>query len=99
RARPESGDVFRIHDLIIDVPRMRVARGDEAIELTPTEFQIVAMMARHAGRIFTRAQLLDTVEAEAFDRAIDSHIKNIRRKLGVHYIESVYGIGYKFADA
>jgi len=99
RARADRGDVFRVDDLIIDVPRMRVARGDQPIELTPAEFQIVATMARHAGRVFTRTQLLETIAAESFDRAIDSHIKNIRKKLGARYVESVYGIGYKFVDA
>jgi two-component system alkaline phosphatase synthesis response regulator PhoP len=99
RARPDRGDVFRVDDLIIDVPRMRVARGDQPIELTPAEFQIVAAMARRAGRVFTRTQLLETIAAESFDRAIDSHIKNIRKKLGARYVESVYGIGYKFVDS
>ena len=98
RLRPESGDVFRIDDLIIDVPRMRVARGERAIDLTPAEFQIVATMARHAGRVFTRSQLLETIATESFDRAIDSHVKNIRKKLGARYVQSVYGIGYKFVD-
>jgi two-component system, OmpR family, alkaline phosphatase synthesis response regulator PhoP len=99
RTRPERGDTFRVHDLIIDVPRMRVTRGGGPIDLTPTEFQIVAALARHAGRVFTRSQLLDAVSAESFDRAIDSHVKNIRKKLGARYIESVYGVGYKFRDA
>jgi len=100
--RSAGAEVFRVGDLAIDVPRMQVTRGEVPIELTPTEFQIVAMLARHAGRVFTRTQLLDAVRgssAEAFDRAIDSHVKNIRRKLGAQYVQSVYGIGYKFIDA
>jgi len=100
--RSDDADVFRVADLVINVPRMQITRGDDSIELTPTEFQIVAMLARHAGRVFTRAQLLDAVRgssAEAFDRAIDSHVKNIRRKLGAQYVESVYGIGYRFIEA
>ena len=99
RGRPGGGDIFRVDDLIIDVPRMRITRGEQPTELTPAEFQIVAMLARHAGRVFTRSQLLDVIAAESFDRAIDSHIKNIRKKLGAHYVKSVYGIGYKFIDA
>ena len=98
RARPNSGETFRVDDLVIDVPRMRITRGEDPIELTPTEFQIVATMARHAGRVFTRSQLLDVISAESFDRAVDSHIKNIRKKLGARYVQSVYGIGYKFID-
>ncbi len=105
-ARVEEDD--RLHGLEIGAddyitkpfsPR-RVSRGDKTIDLTPKEFQLVATLARHAGRVFTRAQLLDAVRgsaSEAFDRAVDSHIKNIRRKLGTGYIESVYGIGYRFA--
>jgi len=96
RARPAS-DSFRAADLLIDVPRMRVTRDDQPIDLTPREFQLLATMAGHPGRVFTRSQLLD--DAETFDRAIDSHIKNLRRKLGEHeYIETIYGIGYRFRD-
>ena len=82
--RSAGAEVFRVGDLAIDVSRMQVTRGEVPIELTPTEFQIVATLARHAGRVFTRTQLLDAVRgssAEAFDRAVDSHVKNIRRKL------------------
>jgi two-component system response regulator BaeR len=99
-----DADSFRAADLVIDTSRMRVMRGDTIIELTTTEFQLLATLARHAGRVFTRAQLLDAARgssAESFDRAIDSHIKNIRRKLGNGARESiatVYGIGYRFVD-
>ncbi|HEX7829474.1 MAG TPA: response regulator transcription factor [Thermoanaerobaculia bacterium] len=91
---------FRVADLAIDTARMRVTRGDDVLDLTTTEFQLLALIARHAGRVFTRAQLLDAVrgsDADAFDRAIDSHIKNLRRKLGGDYIDTVYGVGYRFA--
>ena len=78
-----------------------------AIDLTPTEFQLLAALARQPGRVFTRAQLLDAVrgsEVDAFERAIDAHIKNIRRKLESdsripRYLLTVYGIGYKFAES
>jgi DNA-binding response OmpR family regulator len=101
RRSERGGEVFHAADLAFDVPRMTVMRGEAALDFTPTEFGILAMLARHAGRVFTRAQLLDAVRgsaAEAFDRAIDSHIKNIRRKLERDYVGSVYGIGYKFID-
>jgi len=99
-------DVFRRADLIIDASKMTVTRNGSAIELTPTEFQLVAALARRPGRVFTRAQLLDAVrgtEVESFERAIDAHIKNIRRKLEIdsrspRYLLTVYGIGYKFAE-
>ncbi len=90
----DDAETFRAADLEIDVARMRVTRGGTQIDLTPTEFQMLATLARHPGRVFTRAQLMP--QSEAFDRAVDSHIKNIRRKLGVDSIDTVYGIGYRF---
>ena len=108
RARSASppGDDVRVADLTLDVPRLKVTRGGGAIDLTPTEFQLLATLARHPGRIFTRAQLLDAVrgtEVESFERAIDTHVKNIRRKLEPdprrpRYIETVYGVGYRMAE-
>jgi two-component system, OmpR family, alkaline phosphatase synthesis response regulator PhoP len=100
-------DVIRAADLTLDVPRMRASFPDREIEeLTPTEFVILAAMARSPGRIFTRAQLLDAahgVAFESYERAIDAHIKNIRRKIEPNppeprYILTVYGVGYKFSD-
>ena len=104
--RYEDGDLLRVSDLVIDAARMSVRRGDEPIDLTPTELQILATLARHPGRVFTRSQLLDAArgtDAEAYDRAIDSHVKNIRRKLerdphAPRYLETVYGIGYKLVE-
>ena len=101
-----GGDVLRRADLTIDLARMQVTRGDTAIDLTPTEVQLLAALARQPGRIFTRAQLLDAVrgsDVESFERAIDTHIKNIRRKLELdsrspQYVLTVYGMGYKFAE-
>ena len=101
------GDVFTVSDLTFDVPRLRLARRSQTIDLTGTEFQLLSTLARQPGRVFTRAQLLDAVhglEVDAFERAIDTHIKNIRRKLEPDtrnpiYVLTVYGIGYKFADA
>jgi two-component system alkaline phosphatase synthesis response regulator PhoP len=104
--RHVDGDLLRVSDLTIDVARMSVRRGDEPVDLTPTEFQVLATLARHPGRVFTRAQLLDAArgtETEAYERAIDSHVKNIRRKLerdphAPQYLETVYGIGYKLVE-
>ena len=101
-----GGDVLRRADLTIDLARMHVTRGETAIDLTPTEIQLLAALARQPGRIFTRAQLLDAVrgsDVESFERAIDTHIKNIRRKLepdsrSPQYVLTVYGMGYKFAE-
>ena len=106
-ASSASSEMIRVADLTLDVPRMRVtAEGHEVEELTPTEFELLATLARQPGRIFTRAQLLDAIHGvafESYERAIDAHVKNIRRKIEVtagepKYILTVYGVGYKFAD-
>ena len=85
---------------------MRTELAGRSIDLTPTEFALLAALARQPGRIFTRSQLLDAVHGvafESYERAIDTHIKNIRRKLEpdprrpVHVL-TVYGVGYRFAD-
>ncbi len=100
-------EVLHAAGLTLDLPRMRVsAEGCEIEELTPTEFALLAEMARQPGRVFTRAQLLDAVHGvafESYERAIDAHIKNIRRKIEPNppeprYILTVYGVGYKFTD-
>jgi DNA-binding response OmpR family regulator len=101
-----AGDVIRAADLSLDVPRLRVLQGDRRVDLTATEFALLATLARQPGRVFTRAQLLDAVRGvafESYERAIDTHIKNLRRKLEPNpreprYILTVYGLGYRFAD-
>jgi DNA-binding response OmpR family regulator len=97
---------LRAGDLLLDVPRMRVERGGTPIVLTATEFQLLAVLARQPGRVFTRSQLLDAIHGVAFDayeRAIDAHVKNIRRKLepdprAPRHLLTVYGVGYRLAD-
>jgi DNA-binding response OmpR family regulator len=100
-------EMIRVLDLTLDVPRLRVtASGRDLEELTPTEFELLATLARQPGRVFTRAQLLDAIHGvafESYERAIDAHIKNIRHKIEIQtgepkYILTVYGVGYKFAD-
>ena len=101
-----QAEVVEAGDLSLDVPRMRVTRGGEPIELTATEFALLATMARQPGRVFTRSQLLDAIHGvafESYERAIDAHIKNIRRKLEPDprtptHLLTVYGVGYRLAD-
>ncbi len=101
-----GADVIRAADITLDVPRMQASVGERPVELTPTEFQLLATLARQPGRIFTRAQLLDAIRGvafESYERAIDAHVKNIRHKIEPNpreprYILMVYGVGYKFAD-
>jgi DNA-binding response OmpR family regulator len=102
----EQRDTLSIGDLGIDVPRMHVSVNGTAKDLTATEFQLLTAMARQPGRVFTRSQLLDAIHGEAFDayeRAIDAHIKNIRRKIEPdprqpRYIETVFGVGYRLRE-
>jgi two-component system alkaline phosphatase synthesis response regulator PhoP len=97
---------IRAGDLTLDVAKMEARLGERTLALTPTEFQLLAHLARQPGRVFTRGQLLEAVRGiaiESYERAIDSHIKNIRRKVepDAHhprYILTVPSIGYKFAD-
>jgi two-component system, OmpR family, alkaline phosphatase synthesis response regulator PhoP len=101
-AAASPSDVIRVgSDVELDVPRMEARFGGRRVDLTRSEFQIVAAMARQPGRVFTRSQLLDAVRGvafESYERAIDAHIKNIRRKIGASYIETVFGVGYRFAE-
>jgi len=103
---PEATERIRAGDLTLDLPRMRADLAGRSIDLTPTEFALLAAMARQPGRIFTRSQLLDAVHGvafESYERAIDTHIKNLRRKLEPDprrpaLVLTVYGVGYRFAD-
>ena len=105
RPRSET-EVIRVGDVTLDIPRMRTTVADRVVDLTPTEFQLVATMAREPGRVFTRSQLLDAVHGvafESYERAIDAHVKNIRHKLerdpaSPRYLLTVYGVGYRFAE-
>jgi DNA-binding response OmpR family regulator len=102
----ETGQTLAVGDLVLDIPRMRTEVGGSAVELTSTEFSILATMARQPGRVFTRSQLLDAVRGvafESYERAIDTHIKNIRRKIEPEpreprYLLTVYGVGYRLAE-
>ena len=106
RAGSGEAETLRAGDLELDLARMRVTRAGDPVELTATEFQLLAHMARQPGRVFTRSQLLDAIHGvafESYERAIDAHIKNIRRKLepdpqSPHHIVTVYGVGYRLAE-
>ncbi len=101
-----SSEMIRAGEVSLDLPRMRVEVEGRLVELTPTEFELLATLARRPGRIFTRSQLLDAVRGvtiESYERTIDSHIKNLRRKIepdprSPRFILTVYGVGYRFAD-
>ncbi len=102
-----GGEIVRAGAVEIDIPKRRVTVGDDPVELTGSEFDLLLVLARHPGRIYTRAQLLDAVHGvsfESYERSIDAHIKNLRRKIEPDpkrptLLVTVYGVGYKFADA
>ncbi|HET7929372.1 MAG TPA: response regulator transcription factor [Actinomycetota bacterium] len=107
RTAARGDEVVRAGDVEIDTAKMRVSVAGTHVDLTPTEFQLLATLAREPGRVFTRSQLLDAVHGvaiESYERAIDAHVKNIRRKIepnpgSPRYVVTVHGVGYRFADA
>ena len=98
-----AGEALRIGALIIDPGRRSVSVDGVVADLTRTEFDILAAMAAHPGRVYTRLQLLEIATGDTFEgyeRTIDAHVKNIRRKLGEdprrpRYVHTVFGVGYK----
>jgi len=103
-SRERSGTTsLHVGDLTLDRDRREVRLGAETVELTRSEFDILGTMAAHPGRVYTRLQLLEAASGDAFDgyeRTIDAHIKNIRKKLGEdprdpRYVRTVFGVGYK----
>ena len=105
--RDGAGADHAVGELTLDVPRLLATVGGERVSLTATEFELLATMARQPGRVFTRSQLLDAIHGQAlesYERAIDAHVKNIRRKVEPdprhpQFVLTVYGVGYRVADA
>jgi len=93
-------------EITIDLERRSVTVSDRAVELTPTEFDLLVVLARHPGRVFSRLELLDRVQGYAFEgyeRTVDAHVKNLRQKIEPdpkqpRYVLTVYRVGYKFAE-
>jgi len=91
---------------VLDLVRRRVTVAGRAVTLTPTEFELLATLAREPGRVWTRSQLLDAVHGfslETYERAIDGHIRNLRRKLepdetAARYVRTVHGVGYALVE-
>lgn len=103
-AAPNVAKVLRLVDLVIDLEGHTVQRKGQPIDLTPTEFSLLTILAGAPGRAFSRLQLLEASQGaayEGYERTIDAHIKNLRAKLepdpkNPRYIETVFGIGYRF---
>ncbi len=105
-AAPSQPQVIRAADLVIDLTRHSVLRAGEPLELTPTEFNLLGALAREPGRAFTRLQLLQAAQGDAYEgyeRTVDAHIKNLRAKLErdprhPEYVLTVFGVGYRFRE-
>jgi DNA-binding response OmpR family regulator len=101
----KTPEVLRAGDLAVDLNSHQVYLGDEVIHLTPNEFKLLSVLAKRPGQTFTREQLVDEMHGgsmQGFDRSIDSHVKNLRRKLESGageppLIETVYGVGYRLS--
>jgi two-component system alkaline phosphatase synthesis response regulator PhoP len=106
RANGQMGPttILRAGDVELDTASLTAVVAGEPVDLTSTEFQLLVTLVRQPGRIFSREQLLEAVHGvafESYDRSVDSHIKNIRRKIEPdprkpRYIQTVYGVGYRF---
>ena len=101
----DAETILRVGELQIDFQRRSVRVDGAPVDLTATEFELLSILAREPGRPFTRAQLLDMaydVSYSGFDRTVDAHIKNLRRKIddprNPRYVQTIYGVGYKFAE-
>ena len=100
---PEAQEIISVGDLTVDPGRYEVHLAGRQVDLTPTEFAILQLMARHPGIVYTRLQLLEAIRGDAYEgyeRAIDSHIKNLRQKVEPdpgrpRYILTVHGVGYR----
>ena len=100
---PVASRIIQIGDLILDEDRHQVTANARPIDLTPTEFALLELLMKNPDRAFTRVELIDKglgYAYEGMERTVDSHIKNLRKKLAIQpdrpgYIETVYGVGYR----
>ncbi len=106
RTAPEAPDVYRFENLEVDFDRCEVRRAGRRVELTPTEFKLLAALIRRRGRLLSREQLLDAVwgaDSSPTDRVVDNHMMNLRRKIepepsAPRHLISVRGLGYRFEE-
>ena len=91
-------NILRYKDLTLDTDSFTVLVKDESVALTIREFEILKLLVENQGRVFTRESLLDSIWGYDYfgdEKIVNTHIKNIRKKLGVNYIETIRGAGYK----
>ncbi|HMG34072.1 MAG TPA: response regulator transcription factor, partial [Blastocatellia bacterium] len=105
--KPEELSILDFGDLKIDLSRHRVTLQEQDVTLTPIEFDILKMLARRPGVVFSREQILDEIwqtSYEGYKRNIDPHVNRLRAKLEANprkpqYVQTVWGVGYKFNDS
>ena len=98
-----KGKTLRVADITLDRDSREVLIGERSIDLTPSEFDLLAALMTTPGRVFSRLDLLDVIQGvryEGYERTIDTHVKNLRSKIETEprnprYIETVYGVGYR----
>lgn len=98
---------LRMGDVVIDLEQYQVTKGGQPVELTPTEFKILELLAGNPGRVFSRLQIVEQTQGfsfEGYERTVDAHVKNLRRKIEDNpkdpvYILTVYGVGYRMAGS
>jgi len=103
KAPLDDAQIITIHELEIHPGRRTVLAGGKPVDLTYTEFQLLALLTRRPGWVFTRAQIVDSVRGSDYpvtDRSVDVQVVGLRKKLGAfgHYIETVRGVGYRFKE-
>jgi len=102
-----TGKTLKVADIILDRDSREVLVGERSIDLTPSEFDLLAALMGTPGRVFSRLDLLDVIQGvryEGYERTIDTHIKNLRAKIEddprkPHHIETVYGVGYRLSKS
>ena len=102
-AESDNGEIIQVGDLMIDLAKHTVKVAQKSIDFTPTEFEILVVLAKQPKRVFSRLQIMEQAQGDAYEgyeRTIDAHIKNIRIKMepnpkNPHYIQTVFGLGYK----
>ena len=107
RAKKEvvGREPIKVGTLIIDLERHQVTKDGQIVDVTPTEFKIMEILAGNVGKVYSRLQIFEQIQGysfEGYERTIDAHIKNLRHKIEINSkepqnIQTVYGIGYKFA--
>jgi len=102
----QTPEMLRVGDIQLDVSGHQATRDGKPLDLTPTEFELLLVLMQNVGRAFTRLELLDRVQGDAYEgyeRTVDAHVKNLRAKLGddprhPRFIQTVYGLGYKLEE-